>query len=158
VQYIQLVVNKLNEAQHRFCDEMGGFFATYGLAHSLGVVFGYLLLRAEPATLDEIAADLGISKSGASTSARTLTAFLMLRRVTERGTRRIRYEPIPSMEGMLSTSLGQLQVFLRTLEDGQRVAPPGLPAARLGQLSTGIRYYLEAVEQALQRVKEVPRP
>lgn len=137
---------------------MGTFFAGYGLAQSLGLVFGYLLMSPEPATLDDIAEHLGISKSGASTTARTLSTFGMVRRVSERGSRRIRYEPIPAMDGLLTSGVAQLQIFVQTLDDGRRVAPPGAPVARLDELLTGIQFYMDAIQEALRRLKEVPRP
>lgn len=159
VQYIQCVVNIQNEdapdaERHRFFDEMGTFFAQYGLAHSLGLVYGYLLLAPGAETLDEIADGLGISKSGVSVTARQLQSFGMVRRVPERGSRRIRYEPIPALAGLFEAGVANLRVFLRTLEDGRRVAPPGLPADRMGELATGMSIYLNVVETTLARIKE----
>jgi DNA-binding IclR family transcriptional regulator len=158
VQYVQIILNKgdawVTLEQYRFIDDMGGFFASYGLGHAPGRVYGYLLLRPGLASLDEIAADLGISKSGASTAARLLETWHLVRRVPERGSRRIRYAPTTALDRLLVAGIATVQAFRQTLDEGRQVAPSGAPIARLEDLSNSRRLYLDAVEDALRRVKE----
>jgi DNA-binding transcriptional regulator GbsR (MarR family) len=159
--YIQNILNNQNAGlspeQRRFIDDMGNFINGQGLGHSVGRVWGYLLLCAEPARLEDIGIALGISKSGASTAARMLDTWGLARRLPGRGSRRIHYEPIASPQPLLASGAVQLQTFLRTLDEGKRVATSDLSASRLEHLSSGFRLYLDAIEQALQRSKEMAR-
>lgn len=70
---------------------MSVLMAPWGWQRNVGRMYGYLLLREKPATLDEIAADLGISKSNASVAARTLEKCGNARRFSEPGSKRIYY-------------------------------------------------------------------
>jgi DNA-binding IclR family transcriptional regulator len=144
----------LGEREQRFIDDLGAFFASNGVGHAPGRVYGYLLLRPSPASLDELAADLQVSKSGASTTARQLETWHLVRRVQERGTRRIRYEPTTAVDRLLSAGLAKVQAFRHTLDEGRRVAAAGQPAARLEGLSGALALYLEAVEDALRRIRQ----
>jgi DNA-binding MarR family transcriptional regulator len=144
----------LSVEQNRFVDDMGAFFGTYGLSHVLGRVFAYLLLRPEPASLDEIAADLGISKSGTSTAARLLDGWQLVRRIPERGSRRIRLEATTSIDRVLEAGLAKMQGFAKTVEEGRGIAEPGRPASRLEDLAGVLRMYVGATEEALRRVRE----
>jgi len=55
-------------------------------------LYGYLLLSAEPVSLDRITSDLEISKSSASVAARLLEQYTLARRHGERGSKRALYE------------------------------------------------------------------
>lgn len=143
----------LRAEQHRFVDDMGAFFASYGLGHAPGRVYGYLLLCPGLASLDQIATELGISKSGASTAARLLETWNLVRSVPERGSRRIRYEPTTALDRLLVAGIAKVQAFRQTLEEGRQVAPPGPPIARLDDLSNALGLYLDAVEEALRRIR-----
>ena len=148
----------LTADQERFLDDMGSFFAGYGLAHPVGRAFGYLLLRNGPVTLDQIAADLQISKSGASTIARALSNFRLARRVPERGSRRIRYEATSAVDLLIASAVEKLTTFVGVLTTGVRAAPAGAPSVRLEELARITRLYRDAVETALQGVKDMTAP
>lgn len=121
----------MTSAQHEFVEDMGHLMATWGLPRNTGRLYAYLLLRAGPVSLDEIARHLGIAKSGASVGARQLAGFGLARPTGERGTRRIRYEPVYSFEPMFAARQRQFRDFLRRLHEGARVAPSGPPRQRL---------------------------
>ncbi len=55
-----------DDALLQIADDIGRLYSKYGLALSIGRVFGLLLASDVPLSLDEIAMALGISKSGAS--------------------------------------------------------------------------------------------
>jgi hypothetical protein len=74
-----------------FVDEIATMLVPWGLARAEGRVYGYLLLSDAPRTLEEIAADLGISKSGAFAAAQTLERFGNAQRHSEAGSKRIRW-------------------------------------------------------------------
>ena len=143
--------------RQRFIDDLGAFFAGYGLTATVGRILGYLMLHPEPASLDEIAQDLGIAKSGASTATRRLETFGMARRVHTSGSRRVLYEAIPNGEAMLTFGLPQIQRFARTLHEGAEAAPPGAPTRRIENLALTMDLYLEVVKTAIERIREEQR-
>ena len=143
--------------RQRFIDDLGAFFAGYGLTATLGRILAYLMLHEEPASLDEIAQDLRIAKSGASTATRRLETFGMVRRVHTPGSRRVLFEATPNGEALLTFGLPQIRRFARTLHDGAEVAPPGEPARRIGNLANTMDLYLEVVQTALERIREGQR-
>jgi len=55
----------MNEAQHQFVEDLGQNMVSWGLSRTTGRVYAYLLLCLEPASLDQMAAELGMAKSGA---------------------------------------------------------------------------------------------
>ena len=150
-------VENLAARRQRFVDDLGAFFAGYGLTATLGRILAHLMLAEEPASLDDIAYDLGIAKSGASTAARRLETFGMVRRVHTAGSRRVLFEAIPNGEALLTFGLPQLERFARTLREGVDVAPPGRPTQRVTNLADTMDLYLEVVQTALERIREGQR-
>ncbi|MGB8365886.1 MAG: hypothetical protein WCE20_15380, partial [Rhizomicrobium sp.] len=67
--YIQNIVEigngNLGEAERRFIEEITSLFEPWGMARSVGRFYGYLMLCDAPVSLEKIAADLQMSKSGA---------------------------------------------------------------------------------------------
>ncbi len=156
------MLNKQNEMnlaarRQRFVDDLGAFFAGYGLTPTLGRILGHLMLAEQQASLDDIARDLGIAKSGASTAVRQLETWGMVRRVHTRGSRRVLLEATSTGEALLSFGLPQLLRFARTLREGVEAAPPGLPAQRVKNLADTMDLYLEVVQAALERIREGQR-
>ncbi len=82
----------LGKAQRRFVDDYAQLLARYGLALTVGRAFGLLLLSDDPLSLDEIAARLGVSKTGASVATRDLERLGLVRRLGTPGSRRLLYE------------------------------------------------------------------
>lgn len=100
IQHIQDMLNmsidvqapEPTEPQQRFVDDFAQLLAAWGMPLTSGRLYAWLLLAPGPVTLDEFAEALGISKSNASMAARDLETTGMARRLTERGSKRIRYE------------------------------------------------------------------
>lgn len=156
------MLNKSNEQnliarRQRFVDDLGAFFAGYGLTATLGRILGHLMLAEQPASLDDVARDLGIAKSGVSTAARQLETWGMVRRVHTRGSRRVLLEATSTGEALLSFGLPQLVRFARALREGVEAAPPGLPAQRVKNLADTMDLYLEVVQASLERIREEQR-
>jgi len=72
-------------------ERMGLKFEQDGLPRAAGLILGRLLLAAEPLSLDDLAADLGISKASASTNARLLERLGAAERAVVPGDRRDYY-------------------------------------------------------------------
>jgi hypothetical protein len=81
----------LTAKQHRFIDDLAALLSGWNMPHNAARLYGYLQMLNEPASLDEIARDLEISKSNAWAAARTLEQVGNARKLSERGTKRVSY-------------------------------------------------------------------
>ncbi|HUD27835.1 MAG TPA: helix-turn-helix domain-containing protein [Novosphingobium sp.] len=139
---------KLSRADEAFLDAMAMLMAPWGWPRPVGRIYAYLLLRESPASLDEIAADLGMSKSNASVAARTLEHCGNARRQGEAGSRRIYYSVPEDFSGpfVAKAELLDRQVRLFTAQRDRKV--PDAAAERLERMSdfyTAIRAAIEGV-------------
>jgi len=140
---------KLTKAQHDFVDHMGQQMAGWNLPRTTGRVWAYLLMRGEPAVLDDIARDLDVAKSGASVGARQLVAFGLARSTGERGSRRVLFSAIDSMDAMFKARSQSARALERLLREGARAASTSATRATLTDLASGIEEVLERESQAL---------
>jgi DNA-binding transcriptional regulator GbsR (MarR family) len=119
----------MNKQQQRFVEDMGQLMVGWGLPRTTGRVYAYLLLRPEPATLDQIAADLGVAKSGASVATRQLVQFGMARTFGDGGgTRRLRYDALYELDAIIAARTAQTMAFFERLHEGAKVA--GTPSVK----------------------------
>src|SRR5262249_13196083 len=100
---------RLGEADWAFVEQVAEVLIPWGVAQTTARMYGYLLLVAEPVSLQQITADLGVSKSSASVAGRQLEMYTLARRRGERGTRRIFYEVSDNYEGTLTGQTRMLQ-------------------------------------------------
>ena len=114
-----------------FIDDMGQLMAGWGIPRNTGRIYAYLLLQRELATLDDIAADLGIAKSGASVASRQLAQLGLARAVGQPGSRRVLYEALYSIESIIAARAAQMNDLVARLRQGARVAPGGQGRQRL---------------------------
>jgi DNA-binding transcriptional regulator GbsR (MarR family) len=92
IQYMQNMSNQsLTSDQLQFIDDLAQLLMPWGMPLTTARLYGYLQIRNEPASLDEIAADLQVSKSNACTAAKLLEDHGNARRMSERGTKRVLY-------------------------------------------------------------------
>lgn len=77
--------------QLRFIDDMVVLMQPWGMTAAVSRLYGYLLLQHDPASLDQMCEQLGISKSTASVAARHLEESRLVRRHSERGSKRALY-------------------------------------------------------------------
>jgi DNA-binding transcriptional regulator GbsR (MarR family) len=121
----------MTRAQTTFIDDMGQLMAGWGIPRNTGRIYAYLLLQRELATLDDIAADLGIAKSGASVASRQLAQLGLARAVGQPGSRRVLYEALYSIESIIAARAAQMNDLVARLRQGARVAPGGQGRQRL---------------------------
>ena len=131
----------MTAAERHFVEDMGRLMAAWSLPRTTGRVYAYLLLRPEPTSLDHIAKELGVAKSGASVATRQLVAFGMARTHAERGSRRLRYEAIYDLQGLLAAREAQTRLFIQRLDEGAHVAA-----------NSGVRRKMTAMTDALEDV------
>jgi DNA-binding transcriptional regulator GbsR (MarR family) len=83
----------MNRASSIFVDGIGTAAATSGILSQLqGRIFALLYLKPAPTALDDIAAELGQSKSNVSVNIRGLLEWHLVRRVPQPGSRKDHYE------------------------------------------------------------------
>ncbi len=83
----------MDRAQAIFVDGIGAAAATSGVLNTLqGRIFALLYLQTAPLSLDDIASELGQSKSNVSINIRGLTEWHLVKRIHVSGSRRDHYE------------------------------------------------------------------
>lgn len=152
------MLNKANKglstARRRFTEDVARLLMPWGVPQAAARLYGYLLLNAEPVSLDRIAAELGISKSSASVAARLLEQYTLVRRRGERGSKRALYEVSENYEGMLAEQNRLLEVLAELLRSGARTAASGSARDRLKEMAEFYLVTRDAMELALRRWRQ----
>ena len=79
-------------AREKVIEDFGRFFENYGMARSIGRIYGYLLTTPEPlSSLESIAEGLSLSKASASTTVRMLVSMYLIEKASLPGDRRDYY-------------------------------------------------------------------
>ena len=133
-----------------YIDGFGVILETLGGSVTNGRVLAYLLLLPAPASLDQMAADLEVSKSSVSVAARTLERAGAVRRIPQRGSRRVLYEAMETFESLIEAEHQQRTVIVEKLRQGLAIAPSGLPQARLERFIELYQFSIERGREALQ--------
>jgi len=142
----------MTESQHQFVEDLGQHMVGWGLARTTGRVYAYLLLRVEPASLDELAAELDMAKSGASVAARQLVRLGMVRGTGQRGSRRLLYEALYDTEAILAARNLQTRDFLDRIRQGAEVAPAGRPRQRLQEMASELQDLYSEIPALVRRI------
>ncbi|HNX96564.1 MAG TPA: transcriptional regulator [Candidatus Aminicenantes bacterium] len=91
----------LSVNQERFVDLWGSMGVFWGINRSMARIHAYILLSPHPVTLDEVVAQLTISKGNASMSLNELRHWGVIHRSHQRGDRRDYYTAEPDTWTML---------------------------------------------------------
>ena len=140
----------MTEHEREFVDAMGRHFEAEGVPRIGGRMFGFLLLRAEPCSLDDLSEQLEVSKASASTNARLLEDWALVQRTSLPGDRRDYYEVAPDQTRTLEFRLNRVRE-LGTLLRGAAQAAGNEKVA--GRLASMVRFNDEAIA-ALQPLIE----
>jgi DNA-binding transcriptional regulator GbsR (MarR family) len=81
----------LSKQQRHFIDELAMLLMSWGMPITAARLYGYLHLQDRPVSLDDITADLEVSKSNACAAAKLLETHGNARRQGERGSKRVLY-------------------------------------------------------------------
>lgn len=136
----------------RFLDRMAVLFEEDGLSPTSGRIFGRLLLSAEPLSLDELAADIGVSKAGASTETRVLERRGVIERVSRPGSRRVYHQVVDALPvRTMELRLERLRRFRALVREAPRGAGRrGAPVRRrLAEVDAAYGRLLGAIGAAL---------
>jgi hypothetical protein len=123
------------EERHRFIEAGGNTTHAFGLGHMLGRSYALLYLTPRSLSLEQIAAELGVSKASASVALRQLAELRAARQIWIPGDRRDFYEAetdfrvilreglLPGVRKKLHSAGGQIERTLAAGEDGAFAAP-----------------------------------
>jgi len=138
----------------RFIELMGRHLEEEGLPRIAGRLMGALLINPQPATLDELAKQLGVSKASISSNARLLETHGIAERVTVPGDRRDFYRLSPNAEQRsLRHQLERHQLLLERLEVGRAAVCEGEEEVlrRFNSLSEFVGTTLGFLEEAVAK-------
>lgn len=146
----------LTAGEKHFVEDMGRLMVGWGLPRTTGRVYAYLLLLSEPASLDQIARALDVAKSGTSVATRQLVSFGMARTHAERGSRRLRFDAIYDLKGLLAAREAQTRQFIDYLREGSRVAANSGTRRKISAMTSTIEDIVASVT-ALERQRRGKR-
>jgi len=105
---------RLLQVRNIMLDAFGRSYAMYGFPEVVGRIFGLLYFADQPMGLEDIAAELGVSKATVSIHIRFLESIKSVRKVWVKGSRRDYYEAQRDMAKILAEHLENS--FLREQE------------------------------------------
>lgn len=141
-------------ARRKFIEAGGHTTQSFGLGRILGQMYALLYLSPAPMCLDDIAAELGVSKASVSTTVRQLQRWAAVKRVWVHGDRKDYYEAETDFHavlkhGLLATMRKKIETAgmqITHIEDTLKEARPG----RDGSTDKDIKVVTERLEHAKQ--------
>jgi hypothetical protein len=143
--------------ERRFVDEWAALLTSMAVPLPAGRLFAYLLLRPIPAGLDDIVADLELSKGSASVTARLLERHGLAIRHSAPGSKKALYSAPSNHAGLILEQAKLLGTMGRLLK---KVAPVVASGAGTERLLGIAEFYLamhDAIEDAVQSFEAPPR-
>ncbi|WP_249127818.1 GbsR/MarR family transcriptional regulator [Bradyrhizobium lablabi] len=150
--------NKPGKNERRFAEDVARLLTPWGVPPVAARLYGHLLLRPRPVSLDEITEELGISKSSASVAARLLESYTLARRHSEPGTKRALYAVADDYEAMIQQQNRLLDALAEQFSAGTRIVASRDVNARLEEMADFYRVMRGAMEDAMRRWKRGRRP
>ena len=133
----------------RFMDEMVLLMEPWGWSRTVARVFAYLLVRESPATLDQIADDLGIAKSNASMATRELVDYGNAVRLRQPGTKQLLFDAPSAQTGPFALRSAMLLNMAGLLE-AQREGMTQAARQRLARQADFLRAMGEAIDGVIR--------
>lgn len=150
--------NRLGKDERRFAEDVERLLMPWGVPPAAARLYGYLLLCPRPVSLDQITADLDISKSGASVAARLLESYTLARRHREPGTKRALYAVADDYEAMIQHQNRLLDALGEQLTAGVGLVAAKGVSTRLEEMADFYRVMRGAMDDAMRRWKRGRRP
>ena len=139
------------DSRLQIAEDIGHLYGKYGLALSIGRVFGLLLASEGPLSLDEIAETLGISKSGASVAARDLERVGVVRRLGTPGSKRVLYEATDEMESTFTGTFARVRDSLSAMQRAESLLRPGRAKRRMKEMVEVHEFWLRESSGIIER-------
>jgi predicted transcriptional regulator len=137
--------------QGQYIDTFGVLLEAFGLPSATGRLFAYMLLRDGAVSLDDMVRDLEISKSSASVGARHLLDAGVVRRLPQRGSRRVLYEALDSFESLVETEFVRRAMLMEKFRQGVGLARTPRAQQRLQELVELYEFTLGEGRETLER-------
>jgi DNA-binding transcriptional regulator GbsR (MarR family) len=134
--------------RRRFIKDLGDLLLSFGMPAHSAYLYGYLLLRSEPASLDEISADLGLSKSQACVAAQVLEDTGNAKRSKEPGSKRIFYSAPDNYSRPFISQVELMTSVSKLLQERGPAVAVGDASMRLRELMD----YVLAMRDAMDKV------
>jgi DNA-binding transcriptional regulator GbsR (MarR family) len=138
------------ENRQHFIQDIARILVPSGVPETAARLYGYLLLSESPVSLDEMVAELQVSKSTASVAARQLEMYTLARRQSQRGTRGILYEASDDFDGILKAQMRYMGQLTELLRQGARKTRNKATRNRLGVMADFYLLNRNALELALR--------
>lgn len=139
----------MSPEQHRFINAMGDRLTAWHLPRATGRVYGYLLLRATPASSEELRAELSLSTGAVSTAVRELVSWGLAGTIPQSGSRRLLVEAVGGFEQLLAASHQRARSFVATLQAAEELTEDAQAAERLRDVTRLFTSYVDAGAQVL---------
>jgi DNA-binding transcriptional regulator GbsR (MarR family) len=142
-------------ARARFIEAGGNATQSFGFGRVIGQLYALLYLSPHPLCLDDIAAELGVSKASISTTVRQLESLGAARRVWVKGDRKDYYEAETDFKSLLRNGL--MDKVRRKLEHaGQHIETvEGAIDRAMKKTGADKRADLEVVAARINRAKKL---
>jgi DNA-binding transcriptional regulator GbsR (MarR family) len=141
-------ISTLTGDQSQFIEELASLLVAWGQPTAAARLYGYLLLRNEPASLDDIARDLEISKTNAFGAATELERQRNLRRMGERGSKRVFFvltdDPGAPLRKHVAL-LGRMEALISARKDNVATGEAAVRMASLANFHERLRVAMEQV-------------
>ena len=138
----------LSPEQSQFIEDLARLLVAWGQPNAAARLYGYLLLRNDPASLDDIARDLQISKTNAFGAATELERQRNVHRVGVRGSKRAYFILTDDPAAPLRNQVGLLGMMEALILDRKDQVATGKAVARMASLAD----FHERLRAALSRV------
>jgi DNA-binding transcriptional regulator GbsR (MarR family) len=147
----------LDQARRRFVDDLGHLYARFGLSVTFGRTFALLLLSDQPISLEDLAAQLEVSKSAVSVAARELERVGVARRSTAAGSRRVLYEANDDMVPLFQAQWARVQQSLPVFRSAKPLTSSSRAVHRLRDVIELHEFWLTEAEGILGRWRQRKR-
>jgi DNA-binding transcriptional regulator GbsR (MarR family) len=144
----------LDERTAHFIETMGLALESDGLPRIAGRIFGLLLVSEDPRSLDDLAAELRVSKGSVSTNARLLEQRGVLEQVSRPADRRDYYQvPRDLFSHTMAQRLARWQRFHEAIGSARRSLPiqSSQVLERLEEYQKAYAYMSRVIRDALAR-------
>lgn len=148
--YKDLTVEQLG-----FIDDMATLMVPWGMTTAVARLYGYLLLQDEPISLDRICQQLDISKSTASVAARQLEVSKLVRRHSERGSKRASYSIVEGGMAAIEAHAAMLGNLAALMQNNINTADNQVASQRLQKTSQVCFAMQEVMQQGFQNINKV---
>lgn len=144
------------EAKSHLIEVGGRTTRDFGLGRIVGQVLMYIYLSKDDCSLDEIGAELGLSKAAASIASRQIEALGLIHKVWKRGDRRHYYRLVKDIgvalrKGLLSTINAKLWALESELDHAEEM----LAAVSCSSYTAETGFVLKRLERAQRLRKRV---